>query len=103
MNADTANLQGERKKTMRAFLVLLTVCFSMTALAQSPPPKTDNKPPVHVRSKEPMGCKLVGTVRGCAYRKSNPAILMVQSAQDRAADDIPGPLNAAMDRGILVQ
>src|SRR5260370_37459876 len=41
--------------------------------------------------------------RRCAYRKSNPAILMVQSAQDRAADDIPGPLNAAMDRGILVQ
>ena len=40
---------------------------------------------------------------GCAYRKSHPAILMVQSAQDRAADDIPGPLNAAMDRGILVQ
>ena len=40
---------------------------------------------------------------GCAYRKSNPAILMVQSAQDRAADDIPGPLNAAMHRGILVQ
>ena len=28
---------------------------------------------------------------------------MVQSAQDRAADDIPGPLNAARDRGILVQ
>ena len=35
--------------------------------------------------------------------ESNPAILMVQSAQDRAADDIPGPLNAAMDGGILVQ
>src|SRR5712672_2518061 len=34
---------------------------------------------------------------GCAYRKSHPAILMVQSAQDRAADDIPGPLNAARD------
>ena len=42
-------------------------------------------------------------VSRCAYRKSNPAILMVQSTQDRAADDIPGPLNAAMDRGILVQ
>ena len=41
--------------------------------------------------------------RTCAYRKSNPAILMVQSAQDRAAEDIPDPLNAAMDRGILVQ
>lgn len=46
------------------------------------------------------GGALSGT---CAYRKSNPAILMVQSAQDRAADDIPGPLNAAMDGGILVQ
>jgi hypothetical protein len=44
-----------------------------------------------------------GVCGGCAYRKSNPAILMVQSAQDRAADDIPGPLNAAMDGGILVQ
>jgi hypothetical protein len=39
----------------------------------------------------------------CAYRNSHPAILMVQSAQDRAADDIPGPLNAARKRGILVQ
>jgi TRAP-type uncharacterized transport system substrate-binding protein len=54
-----------------------------------------------------------GTLRGappvpdddltCAYRKSHPAILMVQSAQDRAADEIPGPLNAARHRGILVQ
>ena len=46
-------------------------------------------------------CEL-GNLR-CAYRKSDPAILMVQAAQDRAADDIPGPLNAAMDGGILVQ
>jgi hypothetical protein len=63
------------------------------------------------------GCTLIGPIDGnlrfairdnsllpssfdsCAYRKSNPAILMVQSAQDRAADDIPGPLNAAMDGG----
>ena len=28
---------------------------------------------------------------------------MVQSAQDRAADYIPGPLNATRNRGILVQ
>jgi hypothetical protein len=39
----------------------------------------------------------------CAYRKSHPAILTVQPAQDRAADDIANPLNAARDRGILVQ
>ena len=39
----------------------------------------------------------------CAYRKSHPAILMMQSAQDRAADDIPGPFNAARYRRVLVQ
>jgi hypothetical protein len=37
-----------------------------------------------------------GLSDACAYRKSPPAILMVQSAQDRAADDIPSPLNAAI-------
>ena len=40
---------------------------------------------------------------GCPYRKSNPGILMMESAQDRAADNIPGPLGAARDRRILVQ
>jgi hypothetical protein len=39
----------------------------------------------------------------CAYRKSHPAILMVQSALDRAADNSSGPLGAARERGILVQ
>jgi hypothetical protein len=29
-------------------------------------------------------CELL--IFGCAYRKSNPGILMVQSAQDRMAD-----------------
>ncbi len=39
----------------------------------------------------------------CAYRKSYPAILMVQSAHDRAANDMPGPLDAERDRSILVE
>ena len=43
------------------------------------------------------------TGRAAPTRKSHPAILMVQSTQDRAADEIPGPLSAARDRGILVQ
>ena len=38
----------------------------------------------------------------CAYRKSYPAILMVQSAHDRAANDMPGPLDAERDRSILL-
>jgi len=56
-----------------------------------------------IRPPTPRSEATVCEVTRCAYRKSNPAILMVQSAQDRAADDIPGPLNAAMDGGILVQ
>jgi hypothetical protein len=49
---------------MRAILFLITVCFSATAFAQSPPPKIGKKPLAQAKPKEPMGCKLVGTVKG---------------------------------------
>ncbi len=47
---------------MRSLLILVAICFSGTVFAQSAPPKV--KPLVQVRPKAPMGCKLVGTVRG---------------------------------------
>jgi hypothetical protein len=46
---------------MRSLLILVAICFSGTAFAQSAPPKVGNKQLVQVK---PMGCKLVGTVRG---------------------------------------
>lgn len=49
---------------MRSLLILVAICFSATAFAQSAPPKVGNKPLAQVKPKEPMGCKLVGTVRG---------------------------------------
>ena len=49
---------------IRSLLILVAVCFSTTAFAQSAPPKVGNKPLVQVKPKEPTGCKLVGTVRG---------------------------------------
>jgi hypothetical protein len=49
---------------MRSLLIIVAICFSATALAQSAPPKVGNKALVQVKPKEPMGCKLVGTVRG---------------------------------------
>jgi hypothetical protein len=52
------------KLTMRSLLILAASCFSATAFAQSAPPKIGNKTLVQVKPKEPMGCKLVGTVRG---------------------------------------
>jgi hypothetical protein len=50
--------------TMRILLVLAAIGFSATAFAQSAPPKVGNKPLAQVKPKEPMGCKLVGTVKG---------------------------------------
>src|SRR5260370_26324193 len=39
----------------------------------------------------------------CAYRKSNPDILVVQPAENWAAKNVPGPLDGARDRRILLQ
>jgi hypothetical protein len=52
--------------TMRALVILAAVCFSATAFAQSPSPPKSGKKPLHAQTKpkEPMGCKLVGTVKG---------------------------------------
>ena len=48
---------------MRALVVLITVCISANAFAQSPPPKAA-KSQAQSKPQTPMGCKLVGTVRG---------------------------------------
>jgi hypothetical protein len=48
---------------MRSLIILVAICFLATAFAQSAPPKVGNKSLVQVKPKEPMGCKLVGTVR----------------------------------------
>ena len=52
-----------KQLTNRSLLILVAICFSTTAFAQSAP-KVGNKPPVRVKPKEPAACKLVGTVRG---------------------------------------
>jgi hypothetical protein len=44
---------------VRSLLILVAICFSATAFAQSTPPKVGNKPLVQLKPKEPMGCKLV--------------------------------------------
>jgi hypothetical protein len=56
--------EAKGKLTMRSLLILVAICFSATAFAQNAPPKIGNKSLVQIKPKEPMGCKLVGTVRG---------------------------------------
>ena len=55
--------EAKGKLTMRSLLIIVAICFSATAFAQSAPPKIGNKRLVQVKPKDPMGCKLVGTVR----------------------------------------
>jgi hypothetical protein len=49
---------------MKVLVILTAFCFSTSAYAQAAPPKVGNKPLAQVKPKEPMGCKLVGTVKG---------------------------------------
>jgi hypothetical protein len=48
----------------------------------------------HIQDRTPVGCP---------YRKSNPGILMMQSAQDWLADNTPRCIGDAWYRCILVQ
>ena len=48
---------------MRSLIILVAICFSGTVFAQSAPSKV-GKPLAQVKPRAPMGCKLVGTVRG---------------------------------------
>jgi len=86
---------------MRVLLILAGICFSANAFAQDASPKVGGKPIVQVKPKEPMGCKLVGTVKGTKLwagdcvslelRGTAPAT-ETQSLSDRAAGVIPpGP------------
>jgi hypothetical protein len=45
----------------------------------------------------------VSTEIGCACRKSNPDILVVQPAENWAAKNLPGPFDGTRERRILLQ
>jgi len=84
--------------TLKSVFVLVAICFSATALAQSEPPKVGSKPLFQVTPKEPMGCKLVGTVKGTKLWAGNCVGLEIrgtttiaepQSLSERAAAVVP--------------
>jgi hypothetical protein len=49
---------------MKILAVLIAICFSAGAFAQNAPPKIAGKPAHQAKPREPIGCKLVGTIRG---------------------------------------
>jgi hypothetical protein len=84
---------------MKALLILVALCLSANALAQEAPPKVGDKPLARVKPKEPMGCKLVGPVRGtklwagdceaAELRGSSSLATDAQSLPERASGIIP--------------
>ena len=84
--------------TIRALVILVAICFSANAFAKDKLPKVGNKPLVQVKPKEPMGCKLVGTVKGtklwagdCVASELRGAIPAAEapSLNERANEAIP--------------
>jgi hypothetical protein len=50
---------------MKALVGFAVILFATNAFAQGDaPPKVGNRPLVQVKQQAPMGCKLVGTVKG---------------------------------------
>lgn len=50
--------------TMKLVIALMALLLASGAFAQTAPPKPAKRPPIQVKPQVPMGCKLVGTVRG---------------------------------------
>ncbi len=75
---------------MRSLLILVAICFSATAFAQSAPPKVGNKSLVQAKP----NCKLVGTVRGtklwagdCVGSELRDSTTMTQALPNQAAGE----------------
>lgn len=49
---------------MKWLIGLIALLFATAAFAQTAPPKAVKRPPVQVRPQAPIGCKLIGTVKG---------------------------------------
>ncbi|MFK4726437.1 hypothetical protein ABIE89_007537 [Bradyrhizobium niftali] len=49
---------------MKPLIGLITLLFATTAALAQSPPKAARKPVVQAKPQAPLGCKLVGTVRG---------------------------------------
>jgi hypothetical protein len=90
--------EGEMK--MRFLLILAGICFSANAFAQDAAPKVDSKPLVHVKPKEPMGCKLVGTVKGTKLWAGDcEAAAELRSSVPAAETNLPAAAAGAIPPG----
>jgi len=82
---------------MKALLILIAVCFSANAHAQTAaPPKVGNKPLVQVKPQAAMGCKFVGTVKGTKLWAGD----CVAASEVRGATPTPVPSGNWLELGV---
>lgn len=79
---------------MKPLIGLIALLFTTSAFAQTAPPKAAKKPPVQLKPQAPMGCKLVGTVRGTKIWAGDCA------AAAAAPEALPPPSTAAPPSGV---
>ena len=85
--------------TVKALLTLVAICLPANAFAQDGPPKVGERPLTRVKPQEPLGCKLVGTVKGVKLwageceavqlRSSSAPTTEMPSLSERASGIIP--------------
>jgi hypothetical protein len=84
---------------IRVLLVLAAVGFSASAFAQDAAPKIGNK--AQVKPREPMGCKLVGTVRGTKLWAGDCVASELRGTTP-SADEQPSPEQSLPERASRV-
>lgn len=90
--------QGEMM--VRALVFLAAMFFSAAAFAQSLPPAASKKPaPPHAASKAPMGCRLVGTVKGTKLWAGDCTDAAELRGTPAAETDLPAAAAGAMPPG----
>jgi hypothetical protein len=86
--------------TMRALVIFAAICFSATAFAQSSPPKASKKPALaQAAPKAPMGCKLVGTVKGTKLWAGDCADAAGLRGSDSTSPSLPEQAGSAIPPG----
>lgn len=77
---------------MKLAVGLLALLFATSAFAQSAPPKPGKRPAAQAKPQAPMGCKLVGTVRGTKIWAGDCAAASeLRGATDEPAAPAPVP------------
>lgn len=86
---------------MKPLVGIIALLFTTGAFAQTAPPKAAKRPPpARVKPQAPMGCKLVGTVRGAKLWAGDctAAVAAPETPPPPSPAEPPGAANAPAEK-----